>query len=331
MIVLSGDIGGTNSRLALYRGTERLFERIYPSADHPSLEVVVEKFLEETRKALGQDARPERGCLGVAGPVDHDTTRVTNLPWFVDARKIEQRTRIGRVTLINDFQAAAVGVTVLGESDLVSLGGGARNPTGPMVVLGAGTGLGEAFLFWSATDGRHVVVASEGGHVDFTPRTGLETGLLNYLVGRYGRVSYERVLSGQGIVDVFGFLSNEPALRPLVSDETRGALLAEDPAAVISRHAIAGRDPVCAMALNLFCSVYGGLAGNLALTFLASGGVFLAGGIAPKVLPLLQNGVFREAFEAKGRFQPLVAKIPAFVVTHTDVGLLGAATVAART
>ena len=329
-LVIAGDIGGTNSRLALYADGKPAFERTYPSVDHASLEQVIERFVDDARKQLGADTRPASACLGVPGPVENDMSRPTNLPWIVDARKIEARAKIPRVTLLNDFQAAALGVTALGPEHLVQVGGAERNPKGPIVVAGAGTGLGEAFLFWSEADKAHQVVASEGGHVDFTPRTGLEAGLLTFLQGRYGRVSYERVLSGPGLADIYGFLIAEPAVRPLLTDETRAAMVIEDPAAVVSRQALAGRDPVCVMALNLFCSVLGGLGGNLALTFLATGGVFIAGGITPRILSVIQNGVFREAFEAKGRFQPLVAKIPAFVVTHKDVGILGAATYARR-
>jgi glucokinase len=330
VIVLVGDIGGTNSRLALYDAGAPVFERVYPSADHPSLDAVAERFLEDARKGLASEVRPQRACLAVAGPVEDETSRTTNLPWFIDARKLEQHLRIPRVTLVNDFQAAAMGVMLLGDEHLVRLGGGARVPKGPIAVLGAGTGLGEGFLVWSQGESRYQVIASEGGHVDFAPRTGLESALLSYLVGRYGRVSYERVLSGAGLADIFAFLMTEPACRPLVTEETRAALVGDDPAAVVSRQALAGRDPVCAMALNLFSSILGGHAGNLALALLSTGGVFIAGGIAPKVLPALQGGTFREGFEAKGRFQPLAARIPVFVVMHKDVGLVGAAEFAAR-
>ncbi len=330
MILLVGDIGGSNSRVALFNDGAKLIDRTYASTDFPALDNVIEKFLEEARKALGQGVRPDRACLGVAGPVENDTSRVTNLPWFIEARKVEHRTKIPKITLINDFHAAAMGVTVLKPEDVLQLGGGERNPTGPIVVTGAGTGLGQAFLFWSPTDRRYQVVASEGGHVDFTPRTGLESGLLTYLTGRYGRVTYERVLSGAGIADIFGFLMNEPACRPLVSPETKAAMIVENPTAVVVRQALEGKDPICLIAMDLFSSALGGLAGNLALTFLASGGVFIAGGIAPRITTIMQNGTFREAFEAKGRFQPLVAKIPSFVVTHKEVGFLGALAQASR-
>ena len=330
MFVLVGDIGGTNCRLALYRGSEKAFERTYPSQEQTGLDVAVEKFLEEARKTLGPDVRPQRACFGVAGPVENDTSKVTNLPWFIDARKLEQRLKIPRVALLNDFQAAALGVTVLEDRHLVPLGGGARVPTGPCVVTGAGTGLGEAFLVWSPGENRYQVVSSEGGHMDFTPRTPLESGLFHYMAGSYGRVSFERVLSGAGIADVFNFLANEPACRGLVQEETRQAILTEDPAAVVTRQALAGKDPVCVIAVNMFISVLGGLAGNLALTLLSTGGVFIAGGIAPRIVTLLQNGPFRDSFEAKGRMQPLVARIPAFLVVNPDLGMLGATVQASR-
>jgi glucokinase len=170
--------------------------------------------------------------------------------------------------------------------------------------------------------------------MDFAPRTPLETGLLQFLTTKYGRVSCERVLSGQGLVDVFGFLSQEPACRSLMRPETAAAMAAlgpgHDPAAAISERALSGTDPVCEMALAVFCSVLGAVAGNLGLAVLASGGVYIAGGIAPRVLPYLQRGVFREAFERKGRLHTLVERFPAFVVTHPQVGLLGAATIASQ-
>jgi glucokinase len=329
-LILAGDVGGTNCRMALFRGGAKAFERTYPSQQQPGLEVAVERFLEEARKALGPETKPQRACFGVAGPVEGDTSKVTNLPWFIDARKLEQRLKIPKVALLNDFQAAALGVTVLSDQDLVPLGGGTRNPTGPCVVTGAGTGLGEAFLVWTPGENRYQVIPSEGGHVDFTPRTPLENGLLYYLSGRYGRVSFERVLSGAGIADIFNFLASEPSCRSLITDETRAAVVTEDPAAVVTRQAVAGKDPVCVIAINTFVSVLGGLAGNLALTTLASGGVFIAGGIAPRIVQFLQRGPFRESFEAKGRMQPLVAKIPAFLVVNPDLGLLGSYVQATR-
>jgi glucokinase len=323
--VLVGDIGGTNSRLALFRDNAVVFARTYPSAHYGSLEQAVADFLSEARAALGAEGQPERASLAVAGPVeDHRTANITNLSWDVDARRLEQRTGIPSVRLVNDFEAAAFGVTLLGPDDLVQIGGGPRHPTGPMAVAGAGTGLGEAFLVWSAAEQRYQVVPSEGGHVDFAPRSALERGLAVYLAARYGRVSNERVVSGPAFKDLFAYLMNEPGCRDLATDETKQALLTEDAAAVIVRQAVAGRDPLCVMAVSLFASVLGAVLGNLALNVLATGGVFLAGGIAPRMLGMLQGGAFREAFESKGRFQPFLAKVPIFVVTHPELGLLGA-------
>jgi glucokinase len=340
VIVLAGDIGGTNSRLALYEtatgslsSLKMLFEQTYPSAAHPSLGEIAGLFLTAAETQFGHGRDVTRACFGIAGPVENNICRATNLPWVVDGRELAARLSIPRVVLVNDFHAAALGVTAVGPDQLAPLGGPPPAPRGPVAVMGAGTGLGQAFLLWSATENRYQVVPSEGGHVDFAPRTPLEVGLCQYLINKYGRVSCERVLSGQGLVDVFGFLSQEPACRSLIQPETAVALAAQgpgnDPAAVISQRALAGADPICGIALGLFCSVMGAVAGNLALMVLATGGVFIAGGIAPRVLPYMLRGGFREAFERKGRLHTLVERIPAFVVTHPQPGLLGAAAVAA--
>jgi glucokinase len=345
MTVLAGDIGGTNTRLAIYdvitagaTDAQRpalmpLFERTYPSAAHASLDVIAEAFLGEARGAIGVGAKVASACFGIAGPIENNMCRATNLPWVVDGRALSVRLGIERVTLVNDFYAAALGVTAVGADDLVSLGGGPPAAQGPIAVLGAGTGLGQAFLLWSAAENRYQVVSSEGGHVDLAARTPLEQGLVQFLTVKYGRVSCERVLSGQGLVDVFAFLSEEPASRGLTPREAPALLASaaahKDPAAAISERALAGTDPVCEMALAIFCSVLGAVAGNLALMVLATGGVYVAGGIAPRVLPFLQRGGFREAFDRKGRLHTLVERIPAYVVTHAQPGLLGAATVAA--
>jgi glucokinase len=336
MTVLAGDIGGTNARLAIYdvspsglRGQKPIFEQTYPSAAHGGLDVIAEKFLADAAAKIGARAKAESGCLGIAGPIENNICRATNLPWVVDGNALAQRLAIPRVQLVNDFQAAALGVTAVGPDELVALGGDPPVPNGPVAVLGAGTGLGQAFLLWSAPENRYRVVPSEGGHVDLAARTPLEHGLVAFLTGKYGRVSCERVLSGKGLVDVFTFLSEEPACRGLIRPETTAALATpgprRDPAAAISERALAGTDPVCEMALAMFCSVLGATAGNLGLMVLATGGVYVAGGIAPRVLPFLQRGGFREAFDRKGRLHTLVERLPAYVVTHPQPGLLGAA------
>jgi len=340
MTVLAGDIGGTNTRLAIYdvpasglRGLTPLFEQTYPSAASASLDVIAEKFLHAAAAKVGARAKADSACFGIAGPIENNICRATNLPWVVDGNALEQELGIDRIVLVNDFQAAALGVTAVGPDHLVGLGGDPRVPNGPMAVLGAGTGLGQAFLLWSPQENRYRVVSSEGGHVDLAARTPLEHGLVYFLTGKYGRVSCERVLSGRGLVDVFRFLSEEPACRGLIRPDTIAALATSgpgnDPAAAISQRAMEGTDPVCEMALSMFCSVLGATAGNLGLMVLATGGVFVAGGIAPRILPFLQRGVFREAFDRKGRLHTLVERLPAYVVTHPQPGLLGAAMMAA--
>jgi len=347
MIVLAGDIGGTNARLALFEARPRagerpelkpLFERTTPSRSQASLDEIAESFLRAaeaegpTQGRVGKGRGIDGACLGIAGPIENNRCHATNLPWVVDGRALATRLGIPRVTLVNDFSAAALGVTAVGPGELVALGGGTPVARGPIAVLGAGTGLGQAFLLWSESSDRYEVVPSEGGHADFAPRTPLEAGLLQYLSHKYGRVSCERVLSGNGLVDIFGFLSQEPACRPLIRPETAAVLASpglRDAAAEISKRGLAGEDPLCEMSLALFCSVMGAVAGNLGLGLLATGGVFVAGGIAPRILAYLQKGGFREAFDSKGRLHTLVERLPAFVVTHAQPGLLGAATIAA--
>jgi glucokinase len=330
MIVLAGDIGGTNSRLALYENGRSLFEHTYPSAEFPSLEAVLLRFLDEAATALGRTARPERACLAVAGPVEDGRARITNLSWVVDARPLAAAARLSAVRLVNDFEAAACGVPLLRAEDLLVVGGGPPEPRGPVVVTGPGTGLGQAFLSWSDVAARYEVIPSEGGHSDFAAITPLEHGIAQALAARHGHVSYERLASGPGLRELFALLAEEPAARGLVADETRQAMETEDGAAVIGRQAVAGRDPICLLAVNLFLSVVGAHAGNLALTVLATGGVFIAGGIVPRLEPLLARSPLRASFEAKGRLQPVLQRIPLYVVTNRELGLIGAAALASR-
>jgi glucokinase len=338
-IVLAGDIGGTNSRFAIYEAApdavaaKPLFEHSYPSVSYRGLEDIAAEFLASASAALeGRTVRS--ACLALAGPIENNICRATNLPWTCDGRSLAARLGIDQVRLVNDFFAAALGVSAVSSEWLAPLGGSPPARHAPIAVLGAGTGLGAAFLLWSSGHDQYEVIASEAGHMDFAPRTPLEAGLLQFLSNKYGRVSCERVLSGRGLVDVFSFLSQEPACRALIRADTSAALAVpasppQDPAAIISTRGLGGDDPICEMALALFCSVMGAMAGNLALTILAAGGVFLAGGIAPRLIPYVQNGVFREAFERKGRLHTLVERFPAFVVTHPRIGLVGAAAAAA--
>ncbi|MCH8842052.1 MAG: glucokinase [SAR324 cluster bacterium] len=326
--ILAGDIGGTNTRLALVDAADpatHRFSRIYPSGDYESLEAIVDRFVAEARDEL-QEFKPQRVGMGIAGPVDGRVAQVTNLPWRIDADRLSERLGADRVILLNDFTAISYAIPHLAAGDLHKLGRGEPVAQEPIAVLGAGTGLGEGFLVWSGE--RYRSIASEGGHTDFAPRNPLEIRLLQYLLGKFGRVSYERVLSGRGLVSIYEFFRDmegmeEPAD---LAEEMRH----NDPAAVISKRGMARENPICDRALDLFCVVYGAEAGNLALKTLAKGGVYLSGGIAAKILPRIEEGGFRYAFEQKGRFTAFLESVPTWVITHPQPGLLGAALAAAE-
>lgn len=318
-MILAGDIGGTNTRLALVDaapgGMRVLFEETYPSREWTCLEAVLGEFL-----AL-RSAAFTAASFGIAGPVRDGRCEATNLPWVVDAKNVAMRLRLERVGLVNDLVANAYGIALLRGRDLVTLNRGARNARGNQALISAGTGLGEAGLIW---DGEaHRPFGSEGGHADFAPRNRLEMELLEYLLKSHGRVSFERVVSGPGLVNLYRFLRDtgrgeEP---PWLAEQLRDG----DQAAVISRNALDGRSPVCVQALDLFVSLYGAQAGNLALTVMATGGVFLGGGIAPQVLPKLKEPSFMNAFTAKGRLSPLLRDMPVRVIMNPKTALLGAA------
>jgi glucokinase len=320
MRVLAGDIGGTKTDLAvvdLGASEARVeFERRYNSRAHSGLGAILEAFLAET------GAKAERAAFGVAGPVVEQRCEATNLPWVVDAGHLRDAYGLGPTRLLNDFEAVAYGVPRLGAEDLVTLNRGAPVARAPIAVLGAGTGLGEAFLFWTGEGYR--CLPSEGGHTDFAPRNELEIGLLRYLLARHHRVSYERIVSGMGLRNIYAYLRDTGVAAE--TPEVRAAIeRGEDHGALIGAHAIAGTCPLSQATLDLFVSAYGAEAGNLALKAVARGGVYLAGGIAPKILPKLTDGHFRQAYIDKGRLSPLVESIPAYVVINPRVALIGAA------
>jgi glucokinase len=279
------------------------------------LEAIVEDFLENER------ARPRAAAFGVAGPVRGGRAKVTRLPWSVEERPLQRRLRPARVVLINDFVAAALGLPRLSPRRLAVLLPGTPEPGGPIGLIGAGTGLGQAVLV--RTGHGHLVLPSEGGHADFGPRDEREDRLVAFLRGRYGRVSRDRILSGEGIGDLYDFLALERR-RP-APPALAGALAGGDRAAVISRFALSGHDPVCREALSLFVSIYGSEAANVAIQYQATGGIFLAGGIAPKILPALRWPVFRESFRAKPPMEEFLAEIPVRVVLDPRLPLIGAA------
>jgi glucokinase len=318
MLILAGDIGGTTTRLAFFDTAggklALLAEARFPSREAGSLEEIVGRFAGE------HGLRAERACFGIAGPVRQGRVRTPNLPWSVAAGELAQALKLPAVQLINDLAANAYGIDLLGPDDLVVLNQGVPDPTGTIAVVSAGTGLGEALAYWDGT--AHRPLSSEGGHADFAPRNELETELLLFLRAEHGRVSTERVVSGPGLRNIYRFLRDARHLpeTPAVAEEMRRG----DPSAVISRAALAGECPLCGEALDLFVSLYGAEAGNVALRVLATGGVYLGGGIAPKIIERLKGPGFMQAFTAKGRLSPLLEGIPVRVILNDRTALLGA-------
>ena len=324
--VLAGDIGGTNARFAIVevRGPTQariVHEARYPSADAPGFAALVIRYLTEA------GTRPDVACFGIACPVIDGGCEAPNLPWKVDTRLLARDIGIPRTTVINDFLAVGHGLHSLSDDEVEVLQPGIAVPHGPIALIGAGTGLGVGYLVWDGSG--YAVYPSEGGHADFSPTDGLQRDLLGFLAGELDRVSSERVLSGDGIGRIYRFLASagEAAEQAAVRDEMAG----NDPAVVITRHALAGTDPLSVKTLDVFARAYGAAAGNLALTVLATGGVYVAGGIAPKIVRLLASGAFIEAFRNKGRLSSVVARMPVRVILTDDVALYGAAAVAART
>jgi len=306
--ILVGDIGGTTSRLGIFEEGRILARQDFSSRNSLNFEDILKSYL----KGLSMP-RPSTACIAVAGVVEANRARVTNLPWVVDGDAIRERTGFTSFQLVNDFEAVAWGVLALTGEHLVQIGGaGAQGENRVMAVLGAGTGLGEAVIV-PCPDGPKVL-ATEGGHADFAPRNPLEIRLLEYLLMKTAPVSTEHVLSGPGLVRIRAFLTHERADSQALADP-----------AEITRCALNGTDPVSVETLEVFCGIYGAEAGNLALRTLALGGVYVAGGIAPKILPFLSKGIFREAFEAKGKMRKVLERIPVFIVTHPEIGLIGAA------
>jgi glucokinase len=322
--VLAGDIGGTKTALALFdkggRGLVLGREDTLPSRGFETLEAAIERFL----AAGPRPATLEAVCLGVAGPVVDGRCVATNLPWIIDERTLAAAIPARRVRLLNDLEVAAHGVLDLPEAELRTLQPGTPR-RGHRVLIAAGTGLGEALI---VQDGeRRIVIASEGGHADFAPRDDIEEDLLRALRKEFGRVSLERILSGPGLFNVYRFLRDTGWAKE--SAEVAERMRAGDPSAVVTEMALAGRDAMCAKALDIFVSVYGAEAGNLALKAMAVGGVYLGGGIAPRILPRLTTGAFVTAFRDKGRLAGLMEAMPIHVSLNPRAPLLGAAQVAA--
>ncbi|GAB4181654.1 MAG: glucokinase [Coleofasciculaceae cyanobacterium] len=343
-VLLAGDIGGTKTILRLVEESpssewHTFYQALYSSRDFPDLVPIVQQFLRAAEQQLGTIPRPEKACFAIAGPVVNDTCVLTNLAWVLDARRLETELDIAKIRLINDFAAVGYGILGLEAKDLETLQEVTPQPDAPIAIIGAGTGLGEGFLIRMAGDFQ--VFSSEGGHADFAPRNELEFQLLQYLRDKYDiqRISVERVVSGQGIVALYQFLRDRQVAResPEIGQivrtwerETGRTEKSVDPAAAIARAALEKRDRLCQQTLQMFVEAYGAEAGNLALKLLPYGGLYVAGGIAAKILPLIQDGSFLRAFSEKGRVSPLLEKVPIHVVLNPEVGLIGASICASR-
>lgn len=329
-MILAGDIGGTKTLIAVYErgsteGLRLAREASFPSRSFPSLEAILKEFLH------GESI--DAACFGVAGAVIDGKCHTTNLPWQLDEIDLTKAVSSKRVKLLNDLEAAAYGMLFLNLHEIDCLNQGfLPRRHGNIAVIAAGTGLGEAFLYW---DGRnHHPLASEGGHTDFAPRTDQEIALLQYLRGRFnGHVSYERILSGPGFENIYLFLRDSgtaPESSSVAAELATAQKNHADPSPIITQHALQGTDPLSVATLDLFCEIYGAAAGNLALLSVSIGGVFIGGGIAPKILPALKKPGFMRAFTDKGRFHDLVQSIPVYVALNPHTGLQGAAHYALR-
>jgi len=319
LYILAGDIGGTKTRLGLFKaGQNRHVLKImetYSSQKYKSLDNIIKDFLHK------HPVKIRSACFGAAGPVVKGKCRITNLPWTISESRIRQKFPFAQVKLVNDLTATAMAIPVLSSRELNPLNR-VRSKKGLNIGLVApGTGLGQAFLI--SQNGDYVPVSSEGGHVDFAPANEMEIGLWRYLRKRYGHVSVERVISGTGLWNIYSWLKSSGRYKEPVWLEKK--IADADPAKVISETAITSQTPICVKALEMYLSILGAVSGNLALTAMTTGGIFLGGGIPPKIMPALQNGTFMKSFVDKGRFKIILEKIPVKVIMNDKAALLGAA------
>lgn len=325
-MILAGDIGGTKTNLALFdpgKGDMRtpVAERSYPSQQFQSLERILDRFLLEVRVD-----GIERAGFGIAGPVVNARVETPNLPWRITREGLARQLGVDQVALVNDLVANALGIPQLHHDQFFTMQEGDSQASGNAALISAGTGCGMALII--VQDGADTVVASEGGHIDFAARNQDEFGLLEYLRARFGRVSYERIVSGPGLHNIYTYLRDSAfADEP---DWLAEQIATGDPGAAISGAALAGTSDLARKALDMFVSMYGAMAGNLALMVVATGGLYVGGGIAPKILDKLKDGVFLNSFRHKGRFSPMMERIPIRVILEPKTALYGAARQAAR-
>jgi glucokinase len=321
-MLLAGDIGGTKTILALYTHEDgprnAVAQFTYPSAKYESLEAVVREFMKQTR------AKIERATFAVAGPVLGSKAQVTNLLWVMEEAQLRETLGLSNVKLINDLVAVGYGVPELQLEELYTLQDGKPIPGGSIGVVAPGTGLGETFLVWDGK--RYRASPSEGGHTDFAPTTPLQIGLLRHLQEKFGHVSYERICSGIGLPNIYRYLK-EVGYADEIDSVTTELEKATDPTPIILQAAMVQDTPsdLCRTTLDTFVEVLGAEAGNLALKIMATGGIYLGGGIPPRILPVLANGTFMRAFRDKGRFGDLLSQMPVHIILNPNAGLLGAA------
>jgi glucokinase len=327
--VLAADVGGTKTAIAVGAAgmpPRIIIQDVFPSQHYRRLEDIIAEFLNGAKRAV-PDISIGAACFAVAGPVTENAATLTNLGWRVTGDTVAREFGIPRVRFVNDFAAAGRGIEQLGPSDIETLQAGQPVEQGMRLIIGAGTGLGMGLIAWERT--HYVVHPSEAGHADFAPVDETQDELLDHLRQAFGRVSYERVVSGPGLMRIFSFLQESGAGTPSKQylDASRNQ---DDTAGLIADFAAARVDPLAVRALDIFVAAYGAFAGNMALSVLAHGGVFLSGGIAPKILPKLRDGTFVRAFTDKGRFSNLLSTIPVYVVMNPEVGLYGALLEAGR-
>lgn len=316
-MIIAGDVGGTNARLAFFESSskrEPLHLQNYASRDFTDFSSILRRFIENFNLK-----QIDMICLGIAGPIQNGKCHATNLPWVIDSKRLSLEFEVSRVYLINDLEANAWGLGVLNPDEFMVLNEGAHHD-GNAALISAGTGLGEAGLFWNGS--KHIPFACEGGHADFAPTNDLEMHLWNYLKRQFDHLSYERVLSGSGIYHLYRFLIDSKREKENPSIE-RG-LEQKEPQKMITELALSGKCEACVHTLDLFSSIYGREAGNLALKFFALNGVFIGGGIAPKISSFLKKGGFMKSFTEKGRFSSLLSSIPVKVILNDKTALLGA-------
>ncbi len=330
MTILAGDIGGTKTLLQLAdltatSGYDVIFEKRYVSAEWDHLTPMVQDFLHAAARETSVQA--SAACFGIAGPVNGRNARTTNLPWQLNADDMEQDLNIDKIRFINDFQSVGYGIEALSEDDIVVLNQGKEVTHGTRVIIGAGTGLGQCLLSWQ---GEHYeVIASEGGHGDFSPTDAEQIALLQHTQKQFSRCTWERVVSGTGIHNIHSYMLD--AYPGEESNALKQARNTGDASAAISMAAANGSDPLAKRSMDLFCKLYGAQAGNLGLAGLAVGGVYVAGGVAPRIIDMLKNGLFMEGFMNKEeRMQSLLSNMPVRVVVNARIGLMGSAVAASR-